>query len=344
MKKISKYIDCLGIVHIRRSPQPVKRYTTNLKSISLSRNELYYTSKPLQEILNMREELLSLLGLDRIENYIILDYAINFSAQTYYNLICSRANNKLIQQAKSCLQEDVNNMVSLIENVCKFSHSNILPQIDMRINFRNIELDNKLAIYSYVKNFGKTNYTYISPGLGSILIGPFFHSIWGNDYKHVLYSRFKENNTNIKILKNLGKNPYLIDDNIGSGFTTQELISLYNNRFLGTTAVEFDWFLYDIISRGLSKYVKFNYELYDNLILLNTRNHKFLDNAINILKNTPNKYLKFLKKNNFNHFLLNDLQISLKIGKNSAKKYLPKHLFKNSLNITNQIVKIYKGV
>ncbi len=346
MTKLCKHIDCLGILHLRKIPKPIKEFITKSSKSYFSRNELYYESKPLYKISELREKLLSCLCNSKFVNYIIFDYTINFSAQVYYFLMSSKAKTDLIQQALDCLQEDVNNMVALIENRKHYSLKHTLPQNDSIVKFRNIELDNKLELYSYVKSFGKSNFTFISPGLGSILIAPFFKSIWGNSFKHILYSRFKnKDNLEFNMPKNLGKNLYLIDDNIGSGFTTQELITLLkNHNLLGTSAIEYDWYLYDIISKGLSPYTKFNYAIYDKISLLNTRNHKFLDQAIEILKKEPKSYNKYLKQNNFNQHFHNDLTILFNIGKNIAKQYLPTQVYNKALFFTKQIIEVYKGV
>ncbi len=345
MKKLNKCIDCLGVLHTRRVPDFLNKYTTQINNSYLCRNKLYYDSKPLNTISNMREEFLSHMCSDKKVNYIILDYVSNFSAQAFYFLLSSSAESKLIQQALDCLQEDVDNIVALIENRNYKAKHYILPESNLLINFRNIELDNKLEIYSYVKSFGKTNFSFITPGLGSILIGPFFKAIWGNNYKHILYSRFKKGSKReIEIPQILDDKLYLIDDNIGSGFTTQELMQLFKNKFWGMSAVEYDWYLYDVISKGLSPYTKFNHALYDKLSLINTRNHKFLDSIIEILKNRPNEYCDYLKQNNFQKTLSNDLEVLVKVGKSVAKKYLPKPLYTQSLNFTKQIIKVYKGV
>lgn len=346
MNRISSHLDCLGILHLHKISKNVEIFTTSLKGINLSRNKLYYESKLLKEISKMRKQLLSYLCSDKFTNYIILDYAINFSAQVYYFLLSINAELDLTRQALNCLQEDVNNIVNLIESKNNFTTKYTLPQSDLFINFRNIELDNKLEIYAYVKSFGKCNFTFISPGLGSILIGSFFKAVWGNEYKHILYSRFKnKDNLNITMPNNLDGNLYLIDDNIGSGFTTQELMLLLkNHNLIGVSAVEYDWFLFDIISKGLSHYTKFNYTLYDKLDLINTRNHKFLDQAIDILKNNPKDYCKYLKQNNFNQKLHNDFSILIRTGKRIVKQFLPSKVYKNSLFFTKQILKFYKGV
>ncbi len=345
MKKLSKKIDCLGVLHTNKIPMFLNKYTTKISGSFLSRNKLYYDSKPLDEISNMREELLSHLCLDKKINYVILDYASHFSAQSYYFLLSINTEGELIKNALACLQEDVNNIVALIENKNIQTKHYILPKVKLPINFRNIELDNKLEIYSYVKSFGKTSFYFITPGLGSIFIGPFFKAVWGNDYKHILYSRFKNNDKGkFDSSQILDAQLYLIDDNIGSGFTTQELMQLFKNKFLGISAVEYDWYLYDVISKGLSPYTKFNYQLYDKLSLINTRNHKFLDKIIEMLKNEPKNYYDFLKHNKFHNILTNDFVVLFKVGKGIAKKYLPKPLYKQSLNFSKQIVKIYKGV
>lgn len=347
MKKVSRKIDCLGILHLHRVPNIIKKFTTQINNLYLSRNSFYYKSKPLYEISQMREELLSHLCNDKVTNYIIFDYVINFSAQTYYYLMSLKAETKLIKQSQNCLQEDVNNMVSLLENKNQYSNKHILPKTDLFIEFRNIELDNKLEIYAYIKSFGKSNLTFITPGLGSILIGPFFKAIWGNNYKNLLFSRFKnksKNTVDFKTTKNMRGNLYLIDDNIGSGFTTQEIKQLFENNLFGISAVEYDWYLYDIISKGFSPYTKFNYQLYNKLSLINTRNHKFLDNTIEILIKDPNKYCAYLWQNNFNHTFCSDLKTLFKIGKNVAKRYLPKQIYLESLNFTKNIIKVYKGV
>lgn len=346
MGKLFKYIDCLGILHLSKIPESIKKFITQTPKKILSRNKLYYESKPLYKISKLREQLLSCLCNNKYVNYVIFDYAINFSAQTYYFLMSSNAKTNLIQQAQNCLQEDVNNIVALFEHKNHYSLKCTLPKTDLFVKFRNIELDNKLEIYAYVKSFGKSNFTFISPGLGSILIAPFFQSVWGNNYRHLLYSRFKnKDNLSFSIPENLGKDLYLIDDNIGSGFTTQELMSLLkNHNLLGTSAVEYDWFLYDIISRGLSFYTKFNFTLYNKISLLNTRNHKFLDQAIELLKKEPKFYCKYLKQNHFNRLFHNDLIISINIGKKIAKQYLPASIYKKSILFTNQIKKVYKGV
>ena len=346
MNKLSKYIDCLGVLHLKEVSKNLQYFTTKVPKGFLSRNALYYTPKKLREISLLRKQILSYLCDNKFENYIILDYAIQFSAQTYYFLMSKNEDNKLIQQAKDCLEEDIANFVQFIENGNIFTSKVDLPINDTLIEIRNIELDNKLLVYSYVKNCKNIKAIIITPGLGSILIGPFFKAIWGNDYQNILYSRFK-NQDHLKTIEysSLDNDLYLIDDNIGSGFTTEELmILLKKHNLLGCSSVEYDWFLYDIISKGHSPYTKFNYNLYDKLTLITTRNHKFLDTLVNTLKNNPENYQSYLQENKFHKFGKTDLQISIGIGVQKAKKYLPKPIYENSLSFSKQILQTYKGV
>ena len=101
-------------------------------------------------------------------------------------------------------------------------------------------------------------------------------------------------------------------------------------------------------NKNLIKYENFlnnnDFELYDKITLLNTRNHRFLDGAVEILKEQPVEYCKFLKQNNFNHGPTNDLNLLFKVGKKIAKHYLPNQVYKNSLNLTKKILKIYEGM
>ena len=346
MKKLSKYIDCLGVLHLKELPLNLKDFMSEYSKGFLSRNSLYYSPKKLSEISILRKHLLSCLCDNKYANYIILDYAIQFSAQTYYFLISNNQDGELILQAKKCLEEDVENFVQFIEKGNIFTSKFDLPINDTLIEIRNIELDNKLLVYAYVKNLKNLKTTIITPGLGSILIGPFFKAIWGNNYENILYSRFK-NQDHIKTFKysSFDNDLYLVDDNIGSGFTTEELMALLkSHNLIGCSSVEYDWYLYDIISKGLSPYTKFNYKLYDKLTLINTRNHKFLDTLVNNLKNNPDKYQTHLEENGFYQLRKNDLEISITTGVQIAKKYLPKSIYKNSLSFSKQILKIYKGV
>ena len=346
MIKLNKYVDCFGVLHANKFVNELSPFITKINDIYYSRNNAYYESKTLSQVSKLRNELLSLISDDKFSNYVIFDYVINFSAQVYYNLMLNNAKNTLIQQAKSCLEEDVCNMVTLIENKHHFCFKQNLPTGENLVEFRSIELDNKLEIYSFIKAFGKTNHTFVNPGLGSILIGPFFKAIWGSDYKNILYSRFKKlDNLNSKIDKDLSGNLYLLDDNIGSGFTTQELMHLLKDKNLvGVSSVEYDWFLYDIISQGKSPYTKFNYSLYSQLTLLNTRNHRFLDNLEKLITTNPNNYLSELKLNNFAKKNKSDLEQLFKVGKSVAKKYLPKEKYKQALNFTKHIIKTNKEI
>ena len=346
MVSLNKHLDCIGILHFKQKSIIVENFVTKAKNTYLSRNKIYYKSKCLHDVSQLREQLLSCLGNNKLINYIILDYVINFSAQVYYNLMYKKQSDFLVKQAKSCLEEDVSNMVSLIENKNKFTSTQKLPKIDLFIDIRNIELDNKLEVYSYVKNFGKIECTIVTPGLGSILIGPFFKAIWGNEFINILYSRFKEQDNLIsKKYKNFNKVLYLIDDNVGSGFTTEELIELLNeNKLLGVSSVEYDWYLYDIISKGKSPYTKFKYDKYDKLTIINTRNHKFLDKSINFIINNPGNYIQHLKQYKFGSYWHNDITTLVKIGRNIAKQYLPQQKYKETLTFTRNIIKTYKGV
>ena len=346
MVKLNRQLDCIGILHLKQNFPMVKNFIVKAKNMHLSRNKIYYESKWLNDIYLLREQLLSYLGDNKLINYIVLDYVINFSAQVYYNLMSKKQPDFLVKQAKLCLEEDVSNMISLIENKNNYTFTQKLPNANLFIDFRNVELDNKLEVYSYVKNFGKIDCMIITPGLGSILIGPFFKAIWGNEFTNILYSRFKaHDNPNSKKCENFHKALYLVDDNVGSGFTTEELIGLLKgNRLLGVSSVEYDWHLYDIISRGQSPYTKFKYNKYDKLTIINTRNHKFLDKSVDFVVNNPENYIQYLKQHKFNSYWKNDITILVKIGKNAAKKYLPKQRYKDTSNFTRNIIKTYKGV
>lgn len=350
MKKYYKRLDCLGVIKLKMSEiAGIEFLVTKYKNYCLSRNNLYYNVTTLESISKTRANLYNILSHNKIKNYVILDYIIHYSSQAYYYLLSQFEDVKLIEECKNALEEDVKNFIHLIENKEFIKPNFIIPNIDKEINVRNIEMDNKLLVYAFVKSFDKPNYTLVHPGLGSILIGSFFKIIHNANYQNIIFSRYRglNNLDNFKIInQKLNNEIYLIDDNIGSGLTTEELLTALslNHIVHGATAIEFDWFIYDKVSQNRSPYKKFNYTIYEKLSFLNTRNHRFLDSLVLSLKENPMQYNKILNKNNFNHIFKSDIKVQYAMGKKIAKKYLPFNIYKSNLNFTRKILKNYMGI
>lgn len=344
-------VDCLGGIYLKT---PCFDLCQKIgKNLWYSRNAKYYSTQTIANLEKQRTKLYNLISNDNLKNYVLLDHIINYSAKCYYTCLNQKNLKKESNEIKKCLDEDVQNIVSLFENKEIKNPKNTFPPIQTNIIDRHIEMDNKFLIYTYALNYHQQNKDIITTGLGSVLIGPFFKALYNNNYFVLTYSRYAngqinsqktnlQNYIDLNLLKN--KNYVVLDDNIGSGLTTEYLMDAFNKNGYNCifSSIEFDWIIYKQIKQNLSPYKPFNPQIYERISFLNTRNHRFLVAAINCLTHSPEKYIAFLKQHKY-HKIKPDIITQFNIGKTIAKHFLPKSIYKKHLNYNLQLIKTIKN-
>lgn len=307
MSKISlKDFDLLGLFEIKSSEldKRLLELVTYVKNdVYLSRSKLYWQQISTENAANMREELYKLLAESNLEGknaFIAMDYVANLSGKVYYKACEDFINNKCsiedVNKAKSCLLEDIRNIISLIEKNTYSKNNNTLPILSGDLADRNIECNNMALLYIFTKSLqAPKDFNVLNTGLGGIFIGPFFSAIYGNNWTNLLKSKYVSTNVNndysilerivdISVLEN--KKVLFLDDNVGTGSTMieikQDLEALGYDFKCG--AVQYNWINYYRVSIGEKNIEKFNPALIDYVTQINYPGHKLLEHAISIIK------------------------------------------------------------
>ena len=255
-----KDFDIVGIINLK-DVKGIEKYVTPIIEKNendreyLSRSKEYYNVKSMTELSQEREELKKLLTrrLNK-KNFVILENMLNCSAKVYFRefeeYIKNNKNDEFINKltkAEKCLMEDVKNILVLLEGkgLIKVEKENILPQGEENSERRAIEMDNKAMLYTFLKSLnlkkGLDNIEVLTPGYGSVYIGPFIKEMYGYDFTNLLKSKYIEEttHTDTKTIRSLmssnrifekGKTVLLLDDNIGTGNTMAEIKNRFNRE------------------------------------------------------------------------------------------------------------------
>ncbi len=325
--------DVLGIFELKPNSSSMVPYMTKIEDDNyLSRNyEQYYIFKDVNDLLSRRDKLINILlvenNLTQDEKYIVLENIINISAKIYY-LSCI---NNIIEKDDEKYKKTQKNFINDITNFTNFINgiNNDMFFTDFeKINYdfdcsgilskkKQIELDNKMFVYNYVKSLnglldeiGIKEYSIITPGFGSLYIGPFMSAMYNIDFSNLLYSQYKKTGidkidegsnilnliTSCGTLKN--KTLVLLDDNIGTGTTMkkikQELDKSENSvRLFGAYQYTFDRLQeFAIKSRGQEL---FNPLEIDLLTPINYPRHQIIETASIKLSISANDYIEYLR-------------------------------------------------
>lgn len=324
--------DVLGIFNIKDN-KGVESLTTKINNEDyLSRNMGYYAEKTYSEHSKKREHLKKLLNndLSSEKKFIILESMLNSSAKLFYTEFRDNLESpdSKVEISRKCFEEDIYNLINIIEskpiNISSFK----LPFGDKVAVNRQIELDNKALLYSFVKIFKDvSDYVIITPGLGGIHIGPFFKKMKGSEYTLIAYSAYKDKNINKttiyddgfdikqyaldKELFNKEKKALLLDDNIGTGLTITKMKKLlekeFENIYLG--AIQYNWINYYKVDIGEKDIERFNVSEIDFFTPINYPGHNLIEHAIDIhLKESGQAYVNYLKSKNYRRDDISDFK------------------------------------
>lgn len=268
----------------------------------LSRATPYWTSSTCAEASKFREQLKSVLPYCQGKKaFVILEYMANLSGKVYYCEIQKAINDgdkSTIKKAKDCLYEDVSNIINLIENEPINPSKYVLPESERETPERCIECDNMGLLYLYTKCFEvPRGYKMLNTGLGGIFIGPFFKSIHNVNWTNMLKSKYvneQGKNLDQKGVMDLIVEPQmfdngkvlLIDDNIGTGATTKEIVELLRaeGKQVKYGAVQYNWINYFKVGEGTKDIERFNPAEIDYVTQINYPGHKLIKHSIEILK------------------------------------------------------------
>lgn len=258
--------DILGIFDMDVTDSSVISYLTEFKDRFLSRNyQEYYVFYSKEDLIKRREKLVNLLlkksNLSISEKYVILDNILNISARLYYLSIVTSIktqNSAVVRDIYRTFVSDITNYINFIEgldfdfNFGSFRDFDGLTssQESMLLEKKSqIELDNKIHLFNYLRGLnyvidksGLKNYAFVTPGFGSLYIGPFLTAMYGSSCTNILYSQYKK--TGIEEIDTRsssellvadptllnGKKIILIDDNMGTGLTLKNIRSLLDKE------------------------------------------------------------------------------------------------------------------
>ncbi len=343
-----KDFDIVGIINLK-DVKGIEKYVTPIIEKNendreyLSRSKEYYNVKSMTELSQEREELKKLLTrrLNK-KNFVILENMLNCSAKVYFRefeeYIKNNKNDEFINKltkAEKCLMEDVKNILVLLEGkgLIKVEKENILPQGEENSERRAIEMDNKAMLYTFLKSLnlkkGLDNIEVLTPGYGSVYIGPFIKEMYGYDFTNLLKSKYIEEttHTDTKTIRSLmssnrifekGKTVLLLDDNIGTGNTMAEIKNRFNRENVDkivSGAIQYNWRNYLRISIGDKKDInRFEVNDFDFVSPLNYAGHKLYSRAINTLHSSGKEYIQYLNSKSYRQKGYSDLQGALDRG------------------------------
>lgn len=336
-----KDFDILGIITLK-DVQGIEKYVTPVEKDGkvveyLSRSKEYYNVKTMTELALEREELKQRLTRELSKrNFVILENMLNCSGKVYFRYFerfietgRDRFFAQQLEKAKQCLMEDVRNILVILDKkgLISVDYDNILPVGYLNSEKRSIEMDNKAMLYAFVKSFkinkNPEEVEILTPGYGSIYIGPFFKAMYGYDFTNALKSKYIDENNRIlpwdidglmsseRAFKD-GKLVLALDDNIGTGATMLELEKELERKGIKnilTGAIQYNWRNYNRITKGDKTEIdRFRVEDFDILSPLNYAGHKLYKHAIDLLHSSGNAYIDYLKSKSYRKEECSDLE------------------------------------
>ncbi len=304
----------------------------------LSRNSSFYEAKTYSKLVDDRKNLSKLLTEDLSKkNFVILEYLANSSAKVYFEELKKKIENQDNQviEAQKCFEEDCTNIVRFLKSEPLQNIKHNLPDGSNKILERHIEMDNKQILYLFCSNLKfNTSKHIITPGLGSIFVGPMLKSMYGFEYTNILFSLYSKDEKlrNISSQKNFddicsnnlwkdtNNQLVLIDDNVSSCNTMNSIIEKLKEK--GKTckfgAIKYNWDFYNQVKHGELDHPTFNVSEVDFLTILDEPGYWIMRDSIAILKETDgDTYLSIMKKEGLRQDKHPDIAILMQL----AEKY-----------------------
>lgn len=306
----------------------------------LSRNASYYEAKTYSELACERKRLRDILTDDvSKKNFVILEYLSNASAKVYFEELKKKIDNQEnnVTEARQCFEEDCANIVRFFRNEPLQKPTYYLPEGDNKILERHIEMDNKQILYMFCSNlkFSKPKHI-LTPGLGSIFVGPMLKSMYGFDYTNILFSLYSKDEKlrNISAKKsfedicsnNLWETTenelVLIDDNVGSCNTMNTIRGQLAERGKSCKfgAIKYNWNFYNQVKHGELDHPTFNVKDIDFLTILDDPGYWIMRDSINILKEIGgDAYVEFMKQEGLHQDKVPDIQVLMQLAEKYSK-------------------------
>ena len=326
-----KDFDILGLITLK-DVKGIEKYVTpvtNSQSMFqeyLSRSKEYYNVKTMTELSQQREELKGLIDARLSKkNFVILENMLNCSGKVYFRKMERFIKNRTVQNeeemnlAKACLNEDVRNIITILSKsgLIRVTKSLKLPEGTENSEKRLIEMDNKAMLYVFCKSLDENmeNIEILTPGYGSIYIGPFLNQMYGYNYTNLLKSKYiketlpqTQETDLIDLLRSerifkKGKKILLLDDNIGTGATMAEIqsnLKSANIKSIISGAVQYNWRNYFRVSIGEKKDIdRFEVTDFDLVTPFNYAGHKLYKHAIDLLHSSGSEYIEYLNSKSY---------------------------------------------
>lgn len=329
--------DILGIIKLK-DVEGIEKYVTKIQKANaeteqteyFSRSKEYYNVKSLSELSNEREELKKLLTREYGKrNFVILENMLNCSARSYFKkfeeyILSGQSEDTRVQMnmARKCMEEDTKNILVLLSNkgIINVNPKFILPQSDENCQKRAIEMDNKAILYIFSKaleldSSNLDNIEIVTPGYGSMYIGPFIKEMYGIDYTNIFKSKYISESSKIvdsespkqlvsnQRIFNDDINVILLDDNVGTGDTMQELkesLSKNGVNVVASGAVQYNWRNYYKVSVGKKEGInRFDASKFDFVNPINYAGHKLYSHAIDLLHSSGEEYESYLNSKSY---------------------------------------------
>lgn len=354
MEKLTlRDFDITGIITLN-DIEGIEKYVTPVKENGkvvnhLSRSKEYYNVKNMTELALEREELKTKLTRELSKrNFVILENMLNCSAKVYFKKLEQYISNGKdikseiqLQQAEECLMEDVKNILVILQEkgLIEVDYRKRLPAGEENSTKRAIEMDNKAMLYVFAKTLKikkePEDIEILTPGYGSLYIGPFFKAMYGYNYTNVLKSKYIEDSkcleeTDVSSLMSSDriferdKKVLLLDDNVGTGTTMLELKSQLKGKNvvpIASGAVQYNWRNYYRVSIGDKKDIdRFEVDDFDIVTPFNYAGHKLYKRAIDMLHSSGEEYIKYLKSKSYRKDEYCDLKGAINRSLISAQK------------------------
>ena len=327
-----KDFDILGMITLQ-DVAGIEKYVTPVLEDGqpvtyLSRSKEYYNVKSMTELAFEREELKLKLSREITKrNFVILENMLNCSAKVYFKKFEQYINSgksenygMQLKQAEDCLMEDVRNILVILQGngLIELNSRNILPVGYENSEKRSIEMDNKAILYMFTRAIKlrkkPEDVEVLTPGYGSIYMGPFFKAMYGYNFTNTLKSKYIEESkaiqdSHISSLMSSnrafekGKTILLLDDNIGTGNTMRELKQELQNADIQNMisgAVQYNWRNYYRVSIGDKKDIdRFDITDFDIVTPFNYAGHKLYKHAIDMLHSSGKRYIEYLNSKSY---------------------------------------------
>ena len=323
--------DAVGVFSLTDNTLVSDLVSEGIEGKFLSRSAAYYKQRTVYEHCVFREELKQRLNnnLDPLKQFVIVEHMLNSSARVLYNELKSKLKENM-DTIKACVLEDVINIVNLFEGKPIVNPTHVLPKSIDVVESKVLELDNKALLYAFSKCQNLAiNCFVVTPGFGSILLGPFLKVIKNFDYEIVDYSVHKKSIKGFQLYDypkiitaiNNKQTILLLDDNVVTGRTLSDLKIIFNTA--GTSvlcgAVQFDWQNYFEQSKHKLFLYRFKLDLINIVTLISFFGEDFLENAKACIIKKPSIYLELLNAYGMNKSE-NDILTMFKLGEKFALK------------------------